>query len=115
MPPISQSAGSYASGSSEKETTDEISGVGTHGAHGGDSAERYSMTWTSQEDELASALEDCVSVFRSGLQQLQDINIEDLVFCRPPKDAADSDPLDPPPYKSLRPQTFPSCNTTTGS
>ncbi len=107
MPPISQSAGSYASGSSEKETTDEISGVGTHGAHGGDSAERYSMTWTSQEDELASALEDCVSVFRSGLQQLQDINIEDLVFCRPPKDAADSDPLDPPPLQILATANLP--------
>ena len=91
-----------------KKTTNEISlaGVDIHGAHasGGDSdsesADADAMIWTSQEDELASALEDCVSVFWSGLQQLQDIGIEDLVFCEPPKDL-DTDPLIIPPLQIL--------------
>lgn len=61
----------------------------------GDSAESHAMTWTSQEDELASALEDCVSVFRSGRSGLQQLHIDVLVFCEPPKDA-NSDSLIPP-------------------
>ena len=84
MPPVPQSTGSY--GRSERETTNEISGVGTPGTYNSDSAESYAMSWTSQDDELASALEGCVSAFRSGLQQLQDISFEDLVFCEPQKD-----------------------------
>ena len=100
--------GSY--GLSKTETTEEISGADTHG---GESTESNAMRWTSQEDELASALEDCVSVLRSGLQRLQDISVEDLVFCEPLKDA---DPLiPPPPYKSLQQKTFCFCTTTTGS
>jgi hypothetical protein len=63
------------------------------------------MTWTSPEDELASALEDCVSVFRSGLQKLQDINIEDLVFCSGP--LKDADLLDPPPLQILATANLP--------
>jgi hypothetical protein len=54
------------------------------------------MTWTSQEDELASTLESCLSVFRSGL--IEDISIKDLVFCKPSKD---DDSLTPPPLQSL--------------
>jgi hypothetical protein len=88
MPPISQSTGSY--GCSEEETT----------------SHRDAMTWTSQEDELASALEDCVSVFRSGLQQLQDISVEDLVFCEAPKDS-DADPLITPPLQILATTNLP--------
>ena len=93
MPPISNSIGSH--GCSE-ETTDETSGVDAHAgeAHGGDSAENDAKARTSQEDELARVLEHCASVLRSGLQQLQDISIEDLVFCEPPKDA---NPLVPAP------------------
>lgn len=83
MPPIS--IGSY--GCSKKETTDKISGLSGVDAHGGDSAKSHAMTRTSQEDELVSTLEDCVSVLRSGLQEFQNISIEDLVFCKPPKDA----------------------------
>jgi hypothetical protein len=94
MPYMSRSTGS--SDCSEKETTDKISGVDAHTsrAHGGDSAESYATTRTSQEDELVSALEDCISILRSGLQQFQNISIEDLVFCEPPKDV---DPLIPSP------------------
>jgi hypothetical protein len=101
MSPTSQSTDSYGCGT--KEITDGISGVDIHGAHasGGDSesesANDDAMTWTSQEDELASALEDCVSVFRSGLQQLQDISVEDLVFCEVPEDSdADLLTITPP-------------------
>ena len=94
MPHISQSTDGY--GCSKKGTTDKTSGVDAHTsrAHGGDSAESHAVTRTSQEDELVSTLKDCVSVLRSGLQQFQNISIEDLVFCEPPKDA---DPLAPSP------------------
>jgi hypothetical protein len=89
---MSQPTGNYSC--SEEETTNEIPGVDTHEAHGGNSAENDVMTWTSQEDELASALEDCISVFRSGLRQLQDISIiKDLVFCEPLKDANSDSPV----------------------
>jgi hypothetical protein len=85
MDPISRSTGSYGC-CSQKETTHEISEVDIHGAQSADS-ETYAMCWTSQEDEIASILEGCVSTFWSGLQKLQDINVEDLVFCEPQKDA----------------------------
>ncbi|KAH8976647.1 hypothetical protein EDB86DRAFT_3095162 [Lactarius hatsudake] len=49
------------------------------------------QAWASQEDELARSLEDCLSVFRSGL--LHDIRIEGLVFWEPSKE----DDLRPPP------------------
>jgi len=42
------------------------------------------------------ALEECLSVFHSGL--LQDISTEDLVFCEP---SEDDDPLIPPPLQPL--------------
>ena len=90
MPPISTGS----NGRSKKEITDEISGLSGVDVHGGDSAESHAMTRTSQEDELVSTLEDCVSVLQSGLQQFQNIRVEDLVFCEPPKDA---DPLIPHP------------------
>ena len=96
MPPVPQPTGSY--GHSERETTNEISGVGTPGTYNSDSAESYAMSWTSQDDELASALEGCVSAFRSGLQQLQDISFKDLVFCEPQKD---TDLTIPPPLQIL--------------
>jgi hypothetical protein len=51
---------------------------------------------TSQEDELAHSLESCLSIFRSGL--LQDIRIDDLVFCKP---SEEDDPRFPPPLQSL--------------
>ncbi|KAN0127821.1 hypothetical protein V8E53_014377 [Lactarius tabidus] len=44
--------------------------------HGGELSARV----TSQEDAIAKSLEACLSIFRSGL--LQDICIEDLVFCK---------------------------------
>lgn len=47
---------------------------------------------TSQEDEVAQSLEDCLSVFRSGLHQ--DFRTEDLVFCT-------ADTQTPPPLQSL--------------
>ena len=53
-------------------------------------------TGASQEDKLARSLEDCLSVFRSGL--LQDIRAEDLVFCDP---SDQDDPQLPPPLQSL--------------
>ena len=61
----------------------------THGKSG---------TWTgaSQEDKLARSLEDCLSVFQSGL--LQDIHAKDLVFCDP---SDQDDPQLPPPLQSL--------------
>ncbi|KAH9009574.1 hypothetical protein EDB84DRAFT_1446219 [Lactarius hengduanensis] len=49
------------------------------------------LAWASQEDELARSLEDCLSVFQSGL--LHDIHIEGLVFWEPSKE----DDLRPPP------------------
>ena len=85
-------------------TSNEISGVDTHGAHIGDCAEGYAMTWSSQEDELASALEHCASVFRSGLRHLQDSGVENLVFCEPPKDA---NPRIPPPLQLLASENLP--------
>ncbi|KAN0128845.1 hypothetical protein V8E53_013343 [Lactarius tabidus] len=51
---------------------------------------------TSQEDAIAKSLEACLSIFRSGL--LQDIHIEDLVFCKP---SDEDDPHSPPPLQSL--------------
>lgn len=99
MPPISQPTGSYGC-----ETAYQMSEVDAHAANDGDSAESHAMTWTSQEDELVSALEDCVSVFRSGLQQLRDISIEGLVFCEPLKDA---NPLIPPPLQILATANLP--------
>src|SRR6266852_4290432 len=38
----------------------------------------------SQEDEIASLLEECLTMFQLGL--LQDIKTDDLVFCKPSKD-----------------------------
>jgi hypothetical protein len=101
MPLISQPTATGSYGLSETETTEEISGADTHG---GESTESNAMRWTSQEDELASALEDCVSVLRSGLQRLQDISVEDLVFCEPLKDA---DPLIPPPLQIIAIKNLP--------
>ncbi|KAH9168592.1 hypothetical protein EDB89DRAFT_1909173, partial [Lactarius sanguifluus] len=49
------------------------------------------QAWAYQEDELARSLEDCLSIFRSGL--LHDIHIEGLVFWEPSK----KDDLHPPP------------------
>jgi hypothetical protein len=63
----------------------------------GNSTGSYAMPWTSQEDELSSALEDCVSVFQSGPLQLHDIRIRDLVFCELSKD---DDGHIPPPLQS---------------
>jgi hypothetical protein len=71
--------------------------VDTPGAGPGNLARSYAMSWTVQEDELASTLEDCESVFQSGLLQLHDISIKDLVFCKPSKD---DDILSPPPLQS---------------
>ena len=51
---------------------------------------------TCQEDTIANSLEACLSIFRSGL--LQDIRIEDLVFCKP---SDEDDPSFPPPLQSL--------------
>ena len=51
---------------------------------------------TSQEDTIANSLEACLSIFRSGL--LQDIRIEDLVFCKP---SDEDDPHFPPPLQIL--------------
>ncbi|KAI0285545.1 hypothetical protein BC826DRAFT_972997 [Russula brevipes] len=53
---------------------------------------------TSQEDELAQSLGNCLSIFRSGLHQ--DIRTEDLVFCEPSESDA-SDTRTPPPLQSL--------------
>jgi len=50
----------------------------------------------SKEDEIASILEECLSVFRSGM--LQDIKVDDLVFCEPSKEG---EPQIPPPLQSL--------------
>ena len=116
MPPISQSTNSH--GCTKNGTTDEISGLsevasdthasGSHGT-GGDSVESYVMTRTSQEDKLVSALEDCVSVLQSGLQQFQDISVDDLVFCEPPNDVDAADPLipAPPPLQVLATTNLP--------
>ena len=49
-----------------------------------------------QEDELVHALEDCLSIFQSGL--IQNFRIEDLVFCDP---SENYDPRIPPPLQSL--------------
>jgi hypothetical protein len=70
-----------------QKTSNNILGVDTHGAHVGNCAEGYAMTWTSQKDELASTLEYCTSVFQSGMWHLQDSSIKNLVFCEPLKDA----------------------------
>jgi hypothetical protein len=49
-----------------------------------------------QEDELAHALEECLSIFQSGL--IQNFRIKDLVFC----DLSENyDPRIPPPLQSL--------------
>jgi hypothetical protein len=71
--------------------------VDTPGTGPGNSARSYAMSWTAQEDELASTLEDRESVFRSGLLRLRDISINDLVFCEPSKD---DDILSPPQLQS---------------
>jgi hypothetical protein len=63
---------------------------------GGGSARTRMLAWTSQEDKLACSLEACLSVFRSGL--LQDIRVEDLVFC---ESSNQDDPHFPPPLQSL--------------
>jgi hypothetical protein len=63
----------------------------------GNSIRSYAMPWTSQEDELAGTLEDFASVFQSGLLQLHDIKIDNLVFCEPSKD---DDGHIPPPLQS---------------
>ncbi len=54
------------------------------------------MSGNSKEDEIANILEECLSVFRSGL--LQDIKIDDLVFCEPSRE---DDPHTPPHLQSL--------------
>jgi hypothetical protein len=57
------------------------------------------MAWTSsQEDELVTNLENCLSVFQSGL--LKELRINGLVFCQPSKE---DDPHTPPPLQSLVP------------
>jgi hypothetical protein len=56
----------------------------------------YQQEVTSQEDTIANSLEACLAIFRSGL--LQDIRIEDLVFCKP---SDEDDPRIPPPLQSL--------------
>ena len=94
MPLIPQFTDRHGCGATE--TTNKISGARTPGTYNVDSAESCEMAWTSQDDELASSLEDCVSAFRSGLQQLQDISFEDLVFCEPQKD---TDLTIPPPLQ----------------
>lgn len=100
---IPTSTGSY--GSSEKETNDQRSGVDTHGSFESPSAVgSNAMTWTSQEDELVDALESCRSAFWSGLRQIQDIDLEDFVFCELSKD---DDPLIPPPLQVLASTNLP--------
>jgi hypothetical protein len=49
-----------------------------------------------QEDELAHALEECLSIFQSGL--IQNLLIEDLVFCNP---SENYNPRTPPSLQSL--------------
>jgi hypothetical protein len=60
-----------------------------------DSAGNYAMAWTSEADELADALEESLSDFQFGF--LQDISVNNLVFCKP--SAADDLSL-PPPLQS---------------
>jgi len=60
-----------------------------------DAAGNCTMAWTSEADELADALEDSISDFRSGL--LEDISVKDLVFCKP---STGDDPSLPPPLQS---------------
>lgn len=60
---------------------------------------RSCMKTNSEEDEIASILEECLSVFQSGL--LHDIKTDDLVFCEPSKDSNSEDDLHtPPPLQS---------------
>jgi hypothetical protein len=54
------------------------------------------MSGTVQEDKLASTLQECLTLFRSGL--LQDINIDNLAFCKP---FQEGNPHTPPPLQSL--------------
>lgn len=54
------------------------------------------MSGNSKEDEIANILEKSLSTLRSGL--LQDIKIDDLVFCEPSKEG---DPHTPPPLQTL--------------
>lgn len=61
----------------------------------GDSIGSHTM---SKEDEIASILEECLSTFRS---LLQDIKIDDLVFCEPSKDLDDLHTPGSPPLHSL--------------
>lgn len=49
----------------------------------------------SKEDKIAGILEECLSMFRSGL--LRDIQINGLVFCEP---SEEDDPETPPPLQS---------------
>jgi hypothetical protein len=62
----------------------------------GDSAGSSTMSGKSKEDEVASILEKCLTVLRSGL--LQDIKIDDLVFCEP---SEEGDAHTPPPLQNL--------------
>ena len=73
-------------------TTHAVEEPEKHLRHG----KRLKHTKRHQEDKLASALQDCLSLFRSGL--LQDINIDNLVFHKP---SQNDDPRIPPPLQSL--------------
>jgi len=57
------------------------------------------MFRNSKEDKIASILEECLSVFQSGL--LQDIKIDNLVFCDPSNGDNPHTPDTPPPLQSL--------------
>jgi hypothetical protein len=50
----------------------------------GDSAGSSTTSEKSKEGEITSILEECLTVFRSAL--LQDIKIDNLVFCEPSKE-----------------------------
>lgn len=87
-------------GHTEKETSDDSEeGRGKrHAAEEPGDHRRHDehLKYTErQEDKLASALQECLSLFRSGL--LQDIDIGNLVFCKPPQ----KDPPHTPPLQSL--------------
>jgi hypothetical protein len=62
-----------------------------------DSAGRCTMSRNSEEDEISSILEECLSVIRSGL--LQDIKIDDLVFCESSNEDDPHTPHTPPPLQ----------------
>ena len=65
----------------------------------GDSAGSSTMSGKSKEDEVASILEECLTAFQSGL--LQDIKIDDLVFCEPSNEGDAHTLHTSPPLQSL--------------